>query len=360
MFLWDMTTFSNRIRERALELGCDRVGIAPAGEARHAAGFRRWVEEGHHADMMWLARNTARRTDPRNVVPCARSVVMAGFSYFSEAPPARLWNDPSRGRVARYAWGADYHDVLLPRLMELSRFIKQEAPGTAQCRAYVDTGPLLERTWAAEAGLGFIGKNSLLISPQYGSYLFLGGVITDAELDHDEPAADDGATLGKGSCGTCRRCLTACPTHAFPAPYILNSNLCISYLTIELKGDIPDSLRGKMGNWIYGCDECQTVCPWVKRYSKPPEDRFLAFDPDRFCPDLMELMALDDEAFRKRYKGTPLTRTKRRGLLRNTAVALGNWGVREALPALRRALEDREPLVRSHAQWAIERIEQGG
>lgn len=354
-----MTMVGERIREKAIALGCDLVGIAPADEARHVAGFREWIDAGYQGEMTWLARNQSRRTDPRHVVPNARSVVMVGFSYFAENPPDALWNDPARGRVARYAWGPDYHDVLLPRLMALSQFIKQEAPGSAQCRAYVDTGPLLERTWAAEAGLGFIGKNSLLISPEHGSFLFLGGIITDVALDYDAPAEDEGATLGKGNCGSCRRCLTVCPTHAFPAPYILNSNRCISYLTIELKGSIPDTLRPKMGNWIYGCDECQTVCPWVRRFSKPAPDRFLSFDSARFAPELMELMTLDDEGFRKRYKGTPLTRTKRRGLLRNAAVALGNARDPSALPVLRTALNDAEPLIREHAAWAIRRIEEG-
>ncbi len=352
-----MSELGERIREKAVALGFDLVGITPAGEVRHASEFRRWVAAGHHAEMTWLARNQLRRTDPRVVVPGARSVIMAAVSYYMEDPPEALWNDPLRGRVARYAWGTDYHDVLLPRLMELSGFIKRETPESTQCRAYVDTGPLLERTWAAEAGLGFIGKNSLLINPASGSYLFLGGIITDLELDYDEPAQDDGATLGKGNCGSCRRCLTACPTHAFPAPYILDSNLCISYLTIELKDAIPELLRSKMGNWIYGCDACQSVCPWVRRYSRPPDERFLAFDPERFCPDLLELMTLDDEAFRRRYKGTPIKRTKRRGLLRNAAVALGNSGDPAALPALRQASNDPEPLIREHAAWAIRAIE---
>ncbi len=333
------------------------MGVAPAREARHAAGFRRWLDNGYHGEMAWLERNVQRRTDPSVVVPGARSVVMVGRSYYIEEPPAALWNDPARGRMARYAWGADYHDVLLPPLMELMQFVKAETPGAPAGRAYVDTGPVLERTWAADAGLGFIGKNGLLISPKHGSYVLLGGIITTAELDYDQPATDDGATLGPGHCGQCRRCLNACPTHAFPAPYILNSNLCISYLTIEQKGSIPESLRGKMRNWIYGCDDCQTVCPWVRRYSRPSPARFLAFDADRFCPDLMELMTLDDDAFRRRYKGTPITRTKRRGLLRNAAVALGNWGERDALPVLRRALEDPEPLIREHARWAIAQIE---
>ena len=356
-----MSAESERIKEKAVELGFELVGIAPAGEARHASGFRRWLDQGYAGAMTWLGRNAARRTDPRQVVPGARSVIMVGCSYYIENPPASLWNDPMRGRMARYAWGQDYHDVLLPRLLALQQFVKAESqPKGSQCRAYVDTGPLLERTWAAEAGLGFIGKNTLLIHPAHGSYLFLGGIITDQELTYDAPATKEGAMLGKGGCGACQRCLNICPTHAFPAAYVLDSTRCISYLTIELKTTIPVDLRGLMGNWVYGCDACQEVCPWVRRYSEPVAERFLAFDPHRFAPDLLELMTLDNDGFRARYKGTPIQRTKRRGLLRNAAVALGNAGQREALPVLRRALTDPEPLIGEHAAWAITQIEAGG
>lgn len=347
------------IRERAVSLGFDVVGIAPASEARHASGFRAWLSQGYQGGMEWLSRNAARRTNPDHVVPGARSVVMVGCGYYVEEPPAALWNDPMRGRVSRYAWGLDYHDVLLPKLMQLTSFIKEQqvAGQRAQCRAYVDTGPLLEKTWAAEAGLGFIGKNTLLINPSMGSYLFLGGIITDLPLDVDTPASEEGAKRGKGGCGACQRCLTTCPTHAFPSPYILDSTLCISYLTIELKTAIPEGLRARMGNWIYGCDVCQEVCPWVRRYSRPASETFLAFDEEKYAPDLCELMTLDEEGFRKRYKGTPIKRTKRRGLLRNAAVALGNAGDPSALPVLRRALHDPEPLIGEHAAWAIKQIE---
>jgi epoxyqueuosine reductase len=348
---------TQRIKDKAMELGFDVAGVAQAGRARHADAFQNWLKRGHHADMAWLARDPIRREDPRHVLPGARALVMVAFRYFMENPPDSIWNDPSRGRVARYAWGRDYHDELLPLLMQLAAFINQEAPG-ARCRAYVDTGPVLERTWAAEAGLGFIGKHSLLIHPEHGSYLFIGGLLTTAELTPDEPASDDGATAGRGQCGTCRRCLDICPTHAFPAAYIVDSTRCISYLTIENKGAIPESLRPAIGSWIYGCDACQQICPWTRRFARPSNPRFLAFDAERFAPDLMELMTLDAPAFRARYKSTPLVRAKRRGLLRNAAVALGNWGDRAALPALRRALEDDEALVRDHAVWAIRRIEE--
>lgn len=409
-------TLTERIRQKAVDLGFDLVGVAPAGEARHAGAFRRWLENGHHGAMNWMARDPERRIDPRRVVPGARSLVMVGVSYFIENPPPEIRDDPSRGRIARYAWGPDYHDALSPRLEELVAFIKQEAGRDVRCRYYIDTGPVLERAWTAEAGQGFIGKNTLLINPQYGSYVFLGGIITDLELDYDEPASDNGATLqmpksepgvfqmlptppryaarsghpskegrkkgfpplpggvrpatgGTGgglsdvphrsrtaTCGACRRCLDICPTHAFPAPYVLDGNRCISYLTIELRESIPEELRPLMRNWIFGCDECQSICPWVRRYSRPPEKNFLKYDPAECAPPLLELIELDEEGFRRRFRGTPVLRPKRRGLLRNVAVALGNWGDPAARPALERAARDPEPLIREHAEWALGRM----
>lgn len=345
------------VRNHALELGFDAVGFVAAREARHALPFRKWLEAGYQAEMHWLSRNVERRLNPAEVVPNARSVIMVAVHYFVEQPPAELWDDPLRGRVARYAWGKDYHDVILPKLMALADWLRAQTPETSQTRAYVDTGPLLERTWAADAGLGFIGKNSLLIRPGYGSYCFLGGIITTLDIEPDEPATQEGAVLGKGECGSCTRCLNICPTHAFPAPYIVDSKRCISYLTIEHKGAIPEALRDKMGNWIYGCDACQEVCPWVRQYTTPSSEHFLAFDAERFAPYLPDLVRLDDEGFRARYRGTPLKRTKRRGLLRNAAIALGNSGLPEALPALRHAANDPEPLIAEHAVWAIKRIE---
>jgi len=362
-----MTTLTQRIKQKAYDLGFDLIGIAPAERAFHAEAYRRWLAQNYQAQMNWLGRDPQRREDPRQVLSGAQSVVVVGLSYFVLDPPASVWNDPSRGRIARYAWGLDYHDIMLPRLRELGDFIDEEAGGARNRRAYVDFGPVLERDFAAQAGLGFIGKNTLLINPGMGSYLFLGEVLLDVELEYDEPAAEGGASChidppGQakrvGTCGNCTRCLEICPTHAFPAPYILDSNLCISYLTIELKGAIPVELRPLLGNWIFGCDECQEICPWVRRFSRPTRERFLRYDPDQVAPKLVDLMRLDSQAFNARFKGTPLKRTKRRGLLRNVAVALGNWGSPQALPALQAALQDPEPLIREHAAWAIERIKE--
>ncbi|GIK40540.1 MAG: epoxyqueuosine reductase [Chloroflexota bacterium] len=390
-------SFSQRIKEKAYDLGFDLIGLAPAGRAPHAEAYRRWLGQGYSAEIAWLAREPERREDLRRVLPGAQSVVVVGLSYFVLNPPLELWNDPARGRIARYAWGLDYHDMMLPRLRELGDFVEKEVGRTVNRRAYVDTGPVLERDFAAQAGLGFIGKNTLLINPSIGSYLFLGEILVDVELEYDEPALDKGAScrldlasipppltpprrgrtlstspplggtkgghLGVsrrlGTCGNCTRCLNICPTYAFPAPYILDSSRCISYLTIELKGSIPLELRPLLGNWIFGCDACQEICPWVRRYSRPSRESFLSYDPDRVVPKLVDLMGLDDAAFRARFKGTPLLRPKRRGLLRNVAVALGNWGSPEALPVLEQALQDPEPLVREHARWATIRIRQG-
>ena len=359
-------SLSQRIKEKAYELGFDLIGIAPANRAPHADAYRRWLSQGYAANMHWLGRNPERREDPRNVIPDAQSVVVVGLSYFLLDPPDELWNDPSRGRIARYAWGLDYHDVMLPRLRELGEFIDKEVGHPVNQRSYVDTGPVLEHDFAAQAGLGFVGKNTLVINPGMGSYLFLGEILINLELDYDEPSPDGGASChipGEskrvGTCGNCTRCLDICPTHAFPAPYILDSNRCISYLTIELKEDIPTELRPLLGNWIYGCDECQEICPWVRRYSQPTRETFLQYDPEQVAPKLLDLIELDDVTFRKRFKGSPIKRVKRRGLLRNVAVALGNWGSPKALSALESvAASDPESLIREHASWAINQIKQ--
>jgi epoxyqueuosine reductase len=380
-------SLTERIKEKAYELGFDLIGIAPATRAPHADAYAAWVDAGYAATMGYLTRDVARRQDPRHASPGTRSVVVVGLSYFVANPPPELWNDPARGRIARYAWGLDYHDVMTPRLHQLADFILSETRRPVEHRVYVDTGPVLERDFAAQAGLGFIGKNSCLISPVMGSYLFLGEILVSLELDFDQPATDSGSrielptgqraaaagggenfvgpqraaprpdTRRVGTCGACTRCLKICPTHAFPAPYVLDSNRCISYLTIELKGSIPLELRPLMGNWIFGCDECQSICPWPRRFARPTRQDFLRFDPERVAPRLQDLMRLSGNEFRARFRRTPLWRAKRRGLLRNVAVALGNWGDPQAIPALQQSLDDPEPLIREHAAWALARIQ---
>jgi epoxyqueuosine reductase len=371
-------TLSDDIKEKAYELGFDLSGIAPAARVPHADAYASWVESGFAATMGYMVRDVTRRQDPRNVLPGARSVIVVGLSYFVLDPPPDLWNDRSRGRIARYAWGVDYHNVMTPRLHQLVKFITHQTQREVHSRAYVDTGPVLERDFAAQAGLGFIGKNTCLISPTLGSYLFLGEILTDLQLDYDEPATDSGVaiefrpaqrpisgevtervgTRRVGTCGACTRCLDTCPTQAFRAPYILDSNRCISYLTIELKGSVPVELRRSMGNWIFGCDVCQSVCPWPRRFAQPTRLDYLGLDPELAAPRLLDLISLKDDEFRARFRQTPLWRAKRRGLLRNVAVALGNWGNARAIPALQHALNDPEPLIREHAAWALAQIQE--
>ena len=351
--------------ERALELGFDLVGFAPAGPTPGGEQFIRWLSAGYHGQMAYLAREPERRLDPRRLLPGARTVVIVGISYETLAVPVEVLQDPSRGRIARYAWGADYHDVITPVLRAFGAWLAKES------RAYVDTGPVLERAWAERCGLGFIGKNTCLIHRKRGSHLFLGAVLVNEELrTEDEALKEADSSFSQLSilnaqfqaCGRCTRCLTACPTNAFPQPGVLDARRCISYLTIELKGSIPVELRPQMGNWIFGCDVCQDVCPYVRRFSRPSDSPLAgAFRPpdlDRAAPKLLDLLRLDRAAFNARFKGTAIMRAKRRGLLRNACVAAGNWGSDEALPALHRLLEDEEALVREHAAWAIATIRQ--
>ena len=338
------------LRKSALEHGFDLIGIAPAGPTPGAARFRAWLAAGHAGEMTYLAREPETRADPRRVLEGARWLLLAGVSYDSLAVPMATLTDPARGRIARYAWGADYHDVLTPRLRRLGETIG------ARTRAYVDTGPVLERGWAEQAGLGFIGKNTCLIHRTRGSYFFLGAVLIADEIDLDEPAAK---TADHPGCGSCARCLEACPTQAFPEPGVLDARKCISYLTIELKGSIPVALRPRMGNWIFGCDVCQDVCPYVRRYSAATAWReFHPIDADRAAPRLLDVLAWDREAFNARFKGTALKRAKWRGVLRNACVAAGNWGDPVCLPELERHARGDDPLVAEHAAWAITRMAQ--
>jgi len=346
---------SEWIVARAQEIGFDLCAITPSARAARAGKFYEWLARGYHGDMAWLARDPECRADPARVVNGARSMVIVALAYYVAEPDPAWWDDPLRGRIARYAWAPDYHDRLEPMLRELGAAIDEKTGRKNAMRWYVDTGPVLEREHAARAGLGFIGKNTLLISPRYGSYLLLGEIILDLELEPvGAPAPDDGRP---GTCGSCRRCQDVCPTHAFPAPWILDSTKCISYLTIEHKGSIPIELRGLMKNWIYGCDECQSVCPWVRQFSAPPRHvSYAKLEPETAAPRLEELLGLDGPAFHARFRGYPMLRTKRRGVLRNVAVALGNSGRADMIPVLEKAIRDPEPLVAEHAEWAIGRL----
>ncbi|HEC23104.1 MAG TPA: tRNA epoxyqueuosine(34) reductase QueG [Chloroflexi bacterium] len=341
------------LKDRARELGFSMLGIAPAEPAPHLAAYLRWIRAGMHGTMAYLARpdRVVRREDLNVILPGARSLVIAALDYYTLRLPDEIVADPSRGRISNYAWGADYHDVMLPRLEALVGFLAAEAGRPVAARAYVDTGAILERSHAARAGLGFIGKNTMLIHPRRGSFFFLGEIITDLELTCDDPAL-----VPMPGCGTCTRCLTACPTGAFPEPYVLDARLCISYLTIEHKGFIPRRLRPLMGNWVYGCDVCQDICPWQRFARSTWEEAFQPFDYDRAAPPLSALLTLDEEAFAQRFGGTPIYRIRRPRLVRNACIAAGNSGLPELADCLIPLLEDESPLVRGHAGWALGRL----
>lgn len=351
-------SLSDRIRQKALEWGFDLVGLAPAAPPACVDAFRDSVARGYAADMAWLGRSADRRARPEAVLPGARSVIAAGCSHFVEWPASEIRDDALRGRIAAYAWGPDYHAVLLPRLEALGGFIERERPGTAW-RAYVDTGPVLERHFAGQAGLGFVGRHTLLVSPRFGSLISLGAILLDAELEYDAPSpwgCLDGAETPGHPCGRCARCLHACPTGAFPGPFRLDARRCISYLTTEHKGEIPPDLRPGMGRRVFGCDACQEACPWVRRFSRPAAQPFLRFEPERWAPPLADLLALDERGFRARYGGTPLERAGRRRLIRNALVAVGNSARPEAMSLLGRFLEDPDEGLREHARWARQRL----
>jgi epoxyqueuosine reductase len=348
MVAGDKLMLKGQIETKARELGFDLVGGALAEPMTTGEHYRAWIEAGYHGEMAYLARPDAitKRGDLARVLSGIRSVVTVGMNYHTTPLPADLRDDPSRGVMASYAWGDDYHDIMTSRLRALGAFVGAETGGPAAYRACVDTGPLLEREIAARAGFGFVGKNTNLIHPRLGSWLFLGELLLTVELPLSQMEH-------RGACGRCTRCLEACPADAFVAPYVLDARRCISYLTVELKDPIPRELRPLMGNRIFGCDICQEVCPWNRRFARPTGEPAFQPRPDAMAPYLLDLMALDDKGFRRRFKGSAVKRVKRRGLLRNAAVALGNWGDPAAVPALTSALNDAEPLIRGHAAWAL-------
>ena len=294
------------VKALARELSFDLVAVGPADPPEHGPALRRWLEAGHAGTMGYLERRLEERLDPARVLPGARSTLCVALNYYQGEPP-----DPSWRPVARYAWGRDYHDVIGPRLERLAGYLA-EAAG-ARSRGYVDTGPVLERDLAARAGLGWIGKNTMLLHPRLGSWFFIGVLLTTAELAHDEPLAD--------RCGTCRACLDACPTHAFVAPYVLDARRCVSYLTIEHRGDIAAEAHAGMAGWQFGCDVCQDVCPWNR---KAPVTREASFEPAAPFPAATAMAAMDDETLRRRFTGTPLLRAKPSGLRRNAEIYLDN------------------------------------
>ena len=329
----------NSLKQPAAELGLDVCGITSADPARRAAFYRQWTADGKAGEMQWLTREPERRTDPRNVLAGAKSIIVAGLNYWQAQPKGR-------GRIARYALGEDYHHVLLEKLEALADEIAATGAGA---RVYVDTGPVLEKPLAERAGIGWQGKSTMLINTKLGPWLLLGEIITTLELEPDAPQRDH--------CGTCSRCITACPTGAITAPYQMDARRCIAYLTIELKGSIPEEMRPLIGDRVYGCDECLEVCPWNRFAQTTREARFLAPPAaDDGRDELHALLEITQPEFKRRFAKSPILRVKRRGLLRNVCVVLGNIGTADDLPVLRRAEQHEEALVREHAAWAIGRI----
>lgn len=364
--LMNPAELSVAVRDRARDLGFDLVGF---GSAEPFAAERELILQhlasGYLEGMAWITpERVALSCDPEALLPGVRTVIGLGTAYAQpEAAPAPLpaggtspkgegtgmvAGDLLRGRVARYAWGRDYHDVIPPKLKALAAFVCDLAGPQTRCRTFVDTGPLVDRAAAVRAGLGFVGKNTCVLTGPHGSYVFLSAVLTTAEIAPDPLVTKD--------CGSCRACIDACPTTAILGPNEIDATRCISYLTIEHRGSIPHELRPQMGDWVFGCDICQEVCPWNRARSPAAHPEYAPSEGAGSALDLGELLGLDAPKFRARFRGTPLTRAKRRGLLRNAAVALGNLGDPAAVPALLGALTDPEPLVREHAAWALRQL----
>jgi len=366
------------IAQRALELGFDACRFTTADPPQSVPQFRQWLDARYHGEMDYLQRNANKRVDPKQVLPGAQSIICLAASYAnfksqvsssglassvvsgplsvvkaaagaSRNPQPATRNPRPSGVIARHARFDDYHDVLADRLKLLASFVNRLGGAGTRSLGYVDTGPLLERDLAQRAGLGFVGKHTNLISRGLGNWIFLAEIVTTLELEPDKPE--------KNRCGTCTRCLDACPTRAITGPFQLDARLCISYLTIELKGPIPVELRPAIGNRIYGCDDCLAVCPW-NRFAREGKLMQEHARPDLVQSDLIELLSLDDAGFKKRFASTPMLRTKRRGFLRNVCVALGNVGDASALPAVQRAANDQDPLIAEHARWAMQQIEE--
>jgi epoxyqueuosine reductase len=340
-----------RAKALALETGFDLAGVADAAAPRELAFFAEWVARGHAGEMAYLTSQVDRRSGLRAAFPWARSVLCVALQYDTPHPYSTEGAAPGRGWLSRYAWGDDYHDVMKAMLDRVVEALRAEA-GPLEARTYVDTGPIVERAYAAAAGLGAWGKNTCLLHPEHGSWFFLGEVVTDLALEADAPRPD--------MCGTCTACLDACPTGAITAPFVLDATRCISYLTIEVKGAIPEDRREGIGRHVFGCDICQDVCPWNRRRRRRGE---AAFEPraGAVAPDLGELATLDDDAFRERFRRSPVKRARRRGLLRNVAVAMGNAaGSEDHRPALERLAADADAVVREHALWALRRLDARG
>ncbi len=339
---------SKSIKEKALEIGFDLIGISPVDSFPENQFYKVWLAKGFAGEMKYMEKEPEKRENIRNILPDAKSVISCGLNYNTNYSYSMNETDNQKGWISRYAWGGDYHDIIKKKLQILLEFIKANSPQEIEARVYVDTGPVLERVYGKYSGIGWFGKNTCLINQKVGSWIFVGEIITNIELDYDNPAPD--------RCGTCTRCIDACPTGALLEPYVLDSRLCISYLTIEFRGMIPVELRGKIGNNIFGCDICQDVCPWNRRAKVTDESSFKPRD-GLYNPDLASLSQLTEEDFRRVFKGNPIKRAKRKGLLRNIAVAMGNSGLKGFIPYLKELLKDKDPLIRAHSAWALSKLE---
>lgn len=345
-----MSTNVEHLKERlfsqAAALGFDAVRVTTPG-AMQPAGERlaAFLEAGRHGDMAWMEANAERRSSPTELWPDVRTIVMLGMSYAPDEDPMRALDESDRGVISVYARGKDYHDILKGKLKQLAGFLASSAG--ADVKVFVDTAPVMEKPLAAAAGMGWQGKNTMLVSRRHGTWLFLGAIFTTAELPPDAPEADH--------CGSCRRCLDACPTAAFPAPYQLDARRCLAYLSIEHKGHIPAEFRRPMGNRVFGCDDCLAVCPWNKFAQAAREARFAA-RAETDNPPLAELLQLDDATFRIRFAGTPIKRTGRDRFVRNVLIAAGNSGDTGLLPHIEPLLGDASPLVRAMAIWAMREL----
>jgi epoxyqueuosine reductase len=334
------------IRDHALSIGFDAVGFAPAALAPQVrADLAGYLRMGYHGDMGWMAETEERRGDPLTLWSEARSVVALGVNYSPPEDPLVHTHEPDKGVVSVYAQGRDYHELIKKRLKVLARWIAKQWPG--ELKVFVDTAPVMEKPLAQLAGIGWQGKHTNLVSRDFGSWLFLGEIFLSIDLGSDLAESDH--------CGSCQRCLDACPTNAFPAAYKLDATRCISYLTIEHKGHIDASLRPLMGNRIFGCDDCLAVCPWNK-YAQPLDDRSLMRSAHRSPDELRELARLDEAAFRSRFAGSPVKRIGRDRFLRNVLIAIGNSGSPDFVPTVVELLADASPLVRAMAVWALSRL----
>lgn len=341
-----MEALTKDLKIAAAELGFVLSGVAPAARPERYQSFVEWLEAGYAGEMKYLHTNRDAYATPASILDGCTTLLMLAFPYKMDEPSAI---SPGSGRVARYAWGEpDYHDHVFSQLKALKGWLQARQPA-ARVRGVVDTAPLLEREFAEAAGLGWIGKNTLLLNRKWGSYFFLAALLTDLPLTVDPPQ-------DKGYCGTCRACLDACPTAAFPSPYVLDARRCISYLTIEHRSQIDPALAEQIGDWMFGCDICQQVCPWNRRAESSPQaipEPMASLAP----ADLVAILRLDEAAFRARYRRTPLWRAKRRGVVRNACLVIGNQRYQPAAAALRALTSDPEPIIQSAARWALERLQ---